>query len=151
MSGVEVVGILLGVLPLLISAAENYKKTTSRPFQRWKDFNSELEKFQANLQCQECIFRNECQILLSSVTGWQPEESEKKFDLGSGVQWSTYNLNLKFEKYLGKASKPVFEVIKQIDETLSSIESKCQKFESVAEPNTQVSIERWRYSEVLNC
>jgi hypothetical protein len=66
MTGVEAAGLLLGVLPLMISAAEHYDDI-SRPFRRYLKFAPELKLYQHQLCTQKTIFRNECQKLLSML------------------------------------------------------------------------------------
>ncbi len=55
MSGFEVVGVVFGVLPILISAAEHYEDVF-RPFKRYKKFAPELEEYQKKLGIQKAIF-----------------------------------------------------------------------------------------------
>lgn len=67
MSGVEIaVGLALGVLPLLISAAEHYDDCL-RPFIRYKNFVKEADRFQNLLAIQKVIFKNQCRILLEEI------------------------------------------------------------------------------------
>jgi len=139
MSGSEVFGLILGVLPLLISAAEHYR-STSRPFHRWRNYNDELERFQAELLCQECNFCNECHILLSSITGWNVAESEQRLKFGSDSEWLTPELNSKFVAYLGSSHDAVCSTIRSINESLAFIESKSRKFQSVVAEHALVSV-----------
>jgi hypothetical protein len=68
MSGFEVVGVVLGVLPLLISTAEHYNDVF-KPFKRFKRCAPELELYQQQLKTQMMIFLNQCQLLLTSLAG----------------------------------------------------------------------------------
>lgn len=62
------VGIVLAVLPLVISAAENYKKVYL-PFERFRKFAPEVRQFLCKLKIQRTLFREECRLLLSQVAG----------------------------------------------------------------------------------
>jgi hypothetical protein len=70
MTGVEAAGFVLGVLPLMISAAEHYEDVF-RPFKRYRKFAPELELYQQQLGTQKTIFRNECHLLLATLTNRQ--------------------------------------------------------------------------------
>ena len=68
MSALEVVGIPLAILPLIITAAEDYDKIYRR-FKRFKRFAAEAKDFLSRLQIQRTIFREECRHLLALVLG----------------------------------------------------------------------------------
>ena len=62
----EAAGLALAVLPLLISAAENYEQCL-RPIYRFVHFTSEVSRFQRKLRIQKTIFQNQCRILLEDI------------------------------------------------------------------------------------
>ncbi len=65
MTGIEVAGLVLAVLPLLVSAAQNYNNCLE-PFWRYRGFPNEAERFLKLLKIQRTIFRNHCAILLGN-------------------------------------------------------------------------------------
>ena len=58
-------GLILGVLPLLISTTEHFDDI-AQPFRRYRRFH-DVKKFHGSLQTQKTIFRNFCELLLKSV------------------------------------------------------------------------------------
>lgn len=66
MDPATIAGLVLGALPLLISAAENYE-TTFQPFVTYRRHIKEIQRFRARLDAQRAIFYNECQLLLLAV------------------------------------------------------------------------------------
>lgn len=66
MAGVEVVGIVLGVLPLIVTAVENYEKIGDLIL-TYRRYSKEVRKFNTELAVQRTIFQNECLLLLSQV------------------------------------------------------------------------------------
>lgn len=62
------VAIVLAVLPLIISAAENYKNVYL-PFERFRNFAPEVRHFLCKLKIQRTLFREECRLLLAQVAG----------------------------------------------------------------------------------
>jgi hypothetical protein len=68
MSGFEVVGVALALMPLVISVAEDYNKVHGR-FTRYRKFSAEAKEFQSLLKIQKTIFREECRLLICQVVG----------------------------------------------------------------------------------
>lgn len=62
------VGLALGIIPLIISALENYKVTFQPVIIFSGHYRKEVKRFQAALKVQEVNFANECCFLLQSVT-----------------------------------------------------------------------------------
>jgi hypothetical protein len=60
------IGLVLGILPLLISTAEHFDDI-AQPFRRYRHFHDGVKKFHGSLQTQKTIFRNFCELLLKSV------------------------------------------------------------------------------------
>ncbi|TAQ84987.1 hypothetical protein B7494_g6697 [Chlorociboria aeruginascens] len=70
MDPVTAAGIALAVIPLIISAVENYE-VTFQPFVTYCRYVKEIERFTARLDAQRAIFRNECQLLFLAVSNGQ--------------------------------------------------------------------------------
>jgi hypothetical protein len=66
MDPATVAGLVLAVIPLVISAVENYE-VTFQPFVTYRRYSKEVERFAAKLDAQRAIFHNECQLLLLEV------------------------------------------------------------------------------------
>ena len=67
MTGIEAAGLVLAVLPLLISSVQQYDKVTSG-FARYRNLAPEVKIYQLRLKTQRTIFQNECRLLLYNVT-----------------------------------------------------------------------------------
>jgi hypothetical protein len=142
MSGAEIASFGLAVLPLLISAAEQYT-TTVRPFRRWKNYNEELDRFEAKLACQEVNFQTEFQTLLNYALGWDAKDALRRFILGQLSEREKERLDAKVLEYLGENhSKVVRSEMGFIIKSLKSLDKKCHKFRSIVEPEL-VSPFRW--------
>ena len=66
MSGIEAVGLLLGILPLIVSVIEHYDDVL-RPIHRYRQFTWKTQRFCDELETERAIFQAECQLLLGSV------------------------------------------------------------------------------------
>ncbi|KAL8785152.1 MAG: hypothetical protein Q9195_008744, partial [Heterodermia aff. obscurata] len=64
MSGFEIVGVVLGVLPLIISTIEDYEKIVD-PVVTFRKYSKALQTFTTELNVQRDIFQNECIWILS--------------------------------------------------------------------------------------
>lgn len=123
MSGAE---LILGIIPLIISVAEYYQ-STSNVLHRWKQYDTEAKRLGEELYCQECIFRNEFHILLSSVTGWNLNESHRRLESGHDQKWVTDDLKEDFVSYLGKDNgAAVWTTIKAIKRELEFFKNKVE-------------------------
>jgi hypothetical protein len=137
MSGAEtVVGLVLGVLPLLISTAEHYDDVF-RPFKRYKRFSKELQNFQQEFLGQKTIFHNECRILLSAFTGVETANEilrERNHRLSKDLE-----LNKKLSDQLGASLDACQTTIRLIMEELNSIQSESRSFEQAIPKDEPVS------------
>jgi hypothetical protein len=66
MDPATIAGLVLGVIPLIISSVENYE-VTFQPFVTYRRHVKEVERFTYKLDAQRAIFHNQCQLLLLSV------------------------------------------------------------------------------------
>lgn len=66
MDPATIASLVLGVIPLLISAAENYE-VVFQPFVTYRRHGKEAQRLTAKLDTQRAIFHNECQIILLMV------------------------------------------------------------------------------------
>ena len=62
-------GLALAVIPLMLTALENYEYTFQPIIIFSKRYRKEVEKLQKALKIQKVNFANECALLLHSVTG----------------------------------------------------------------------------------
>jgi len=120
MSGAEtVVGLVLGILPLLISTAEHYDQIL-RPFKRYKNYATELGQFQKQLKTQKAIFYNECMLLLTQLTDNQTAQLMLKEN--NHPSWTDPDLEENFGKQLGDSGNACKDLVEQIEETLNAVE-----------------------------
>lgn len=63
MSGLEIVGVVLGALPIMLKAAEGYKQGASR-FKRWQNFQGNIRSLVHEINVQKDMFEGVCLRLL---------------------------------------------------------------------------------------
>lgn len=134
MSGAEAVaGLVLGVLPLLVAAAEHYEDIF-QPFTRYRNYAQELRGFQRELEAQKTIFRNECQHLLTSITDW--EGANQMLQVPGHPSRADPVMDRKFAYRLGNSGNACEALITSIEEGLRDVDRKSADFTS-AIPNSQ--------------
>lgn len=137
MSGAEtVVGLVLGVLPLLVSTAEHYDDVF-RPFRRYKRFSKELKKFQQEFLGHKTVFHNECLLLLSTFTGVETA-NEMLRDQNHPLR-KDFDLNKQLSNQLGASLEACQATIRLIMEELSSIQTESRSFEKAIPEDLPVS------------
>lgn len=139
MSGVETVaGLALGVLPLLISAAEHYDDCL-RPFIRYKNFAKEADRFRNLLSIQKTIFRNQCRILLEDITEHDVASSMLNGPSGANhPSWSDVELEAQLSQLLGDSRGACIATVEMIKERLRDIEDESQDLEITIHQDSQV-------------
>jgi hypothetical protein len=142
-----VVGLVLGVIPILVSAAEHYEDAF-RPFSRYRRFAPDLQLFQSELQLCKSIFRNECTALLGSVT-----DSKTAYNILQQKNHplrSDHNLDKKLSEQLGASREACVSVISRIQDKLQLIEKENQKFHNVAPVSLPGMIYQFIWSKLVN-
>jgi hypothetical protein len=139
MSGAEV-GLILGVLPLLVSAIEHFDIILG-PLQRFKGYAPELSRFQRRLLAQKTIFRSQCQLLLVPLTGLG--EANQMLELPDHEKWSEDLLKNRLEQQLQGSAEACVEIIRAIEDELNIIQRKAEEFslwQSVSLPPKMIDL-----------
>lgn len=116
MSGAEVV---LGILPLLIAAAEHWDDCL-RPFKRYHKFATEVDRFQRHLKVQNTIFRNQCRILLENVT--QDNSAGQMLAEPHHPSWSDPEMERQLSTHLAESGDACHTTIELMTERLQDIQ-----------------------------
>ncbi len=109
----EVVSLMLGIAPLIISAVENYE-TTFQPFVAYRRYSREIDQFTTRLAVQRTIFNNQCQLLLSAAEkDGRPEDVLLENILKDPNHSSRQNeaLSNRLEKLLGTSLRDCISIL----------------------------------------
>lgn len=101
MSGVEVIGLVLGGLPLIISVGEHYKKGFE-PLRRWKLFKLVFREFITAVDTQKQMFRLVLINLLAPVQ-LEPEEKQRLLTIANYEGWHRSDVVEALRSRLGNA------------------------------------------------
>ncbi|KAL4723520.1 hypothetical protein ACLX1H_009155 [Fusarium chlamydosporum] len=120
MSGFEIAGIVLGSIPLLISAIEHYSNSLDRAtaFFKWKDgLNSALREFWYQHSSFTLTLRN----ILKDVAS--PSEIEEMIGDPHHELWKSQDLSLALQEMLKFAYKPYISTIKDMHACMERLAS----------------------------
>lgn len=137
MSGVEAIGLALGLLPLLISAIEHYDDII-RPISRYRNFASKAGRFLDELETQRTIFRTECQLLLAIAAG--PEVAANMLLDHRHSLWNDMAISRRLTDQLGSLSPTCKSLVSKIDGKLRDIGQKCEQFGAAIAQANSVSV-----------
>lgn len=126
MDPVTVTGLVLGVLPLLISAAENYE-ITFQPFVTYRRHVTEVERFTAKLNTQRSIFHNECQLLLCEVG----QNLNDILEDPNHISRHDEQLSSRIQELLGSSCAMCISTLNLINDTLNEITNETKGFEDL--------------------
>src|SRR5262245_14680943 len=84
-TGIEIVGLMLAVLPLIISALEHYEEGVST-IEKFFRYKREIRSIIEALATENAIFKNSCEQLLSDIFG--PAELAEMLQNPRGETWS---------------------------------------------------------------
>jgi hypothetical protein len=120
MSGVEIVGFLLGGFPLLISAAEHYKEGFE-PLVKWYRFRDDFVQFIDAVAMQKLLFDQTLERFLISAD--VPDEELHKFMSNPKYQgWHQTQLSGLLKKRLGPAYEVLMSTIKTMNRLLVELQ-----------------------------
>ena len=137
MSGIEIAGLTLALLPLLISAAENYDKCAA-PFSRLKHFPKEARRFLQELDIQKVIFHNQCRILLENVV--DQDVAATMIQTAEHNSWRDIELEARLAQLLEKSRGACITTLELIGERLKAVESDCQSLAASLTESDQFNV-----------
>ncbi|OBT75923.1 hypothetical protein VF21_05771 [Pseudogymnoascus sp. 05NY08] len=118
MTGVEVAGIILAVLPLFISALENYENGLD-PIRAFLEFDSEWPNQIRKLRDQHINYNLTMKGLLLSIA--DGEDVEEMISDPGGACWKDIGMQERLEERLDEAYQAYLDAIKHIEEIMKTI------------------------------
>ena len=118
MEAVTVAGLALGILPLIVSALENYQHTFQPLIIFTRDCPKEVERFQLGLKVQRTAFENACRLLMSSTTEYQYEVPQMVQDPAHHHLWREENFARQLRCQLGEFFEACIAALLLVKHTL---------------------------------
>jgi hypothetical protein len=123
-------GLGLAIVPLLISAVENYEMTF-QPFVTYRRHVKEVQRFHAKLGAQRTIFLNECELLFAAVsnsTSWADVIKDSHH-----LSQNDEEISRRLEALLGSSYDTCISTLDLINHTLGKICLETKGFQDLVE------------------
>ena len=121
MSGFEIAGVVLGSLPIVVSALQVYIKGAST-MQKWRFYARELRSLIRTLETEHAKLQNVCEKLLMGIV---PEtQIEIMINDPLGLAWQNRDVSAKIRLRLWRSSKIFEENLQDMEETMEELKSK---------------------------
>ncbi|GAW14164.1 hypothetical protein ANO14919_035580 [Xylariales sp. No.14919] len=149
MSGIEVAGLVLGAVPLLISALEHYGDGLST-LKRWRKYEHELRSLVRNLNTERVKLQNVCEKLLVGIVPESQIEAMIKNPLGG--LWREEKTQKKIQSRLwegyGLFEDTIADIKRAVDEMNERIENQSGKKASTLK-RTMFTLSRNQYADLI--
>jgi hypothetical protein len=121
MSGFEIIGVVLGSIPLMISALEHYERglMTVRMLQHRAKV---MHSLATSLSTEQTILRNTCETLLAGII--DPEDLQLLIADPFGPLWQDPNIKALVERRLDHTLKDFKALVHSMNETIEEMRSK---------------------------
>lgn len=126
MSGVEVAGLIFGVLPILFEAIKAYA-TVSQGLHTFRHYSREVKTVALQLKVQNGIFLNHCRLLLRMVE--DDKNSEDMLEDESSTRWFNEALNFRMNTILRENVDLCRDIIEQIKTAIEDMKTEMKHFE----------------------
>ncbi|KAI1820533.1 hypothetical protein F4861DRAFT_54467 [Xylaria intraflava] len=121
MSGLEVVGVVLGAIPLLITAVEKYERGI-RTIQIMRRRAKVMHSLAMALSTEQTILRNTCETLLGGIV--DPEDMSPLLAEPFGLLWQDPNLQVLVERRLDHTLGDFKALVHSMKDSVYEIRSK---------------------------
>ncbi|PSN59413.1 hypothetical protein BS50DRAFT_580002 [Corynespora cassiicola Philippines] len=115
MSGLEVTGVVLGALPLIISALEHYAEGVATAKRYWR-YKNEIKGLLLRIVTERGIFMNTLELLLTGIV--RVEHMEEFLASPGGKAWSEAAIQQQLENRLRNVYKAYLDNVKEMEESL---------------------------------
>lgn len=121
MSGLEVAGLVLGSIPLVISALEHYKEGL-RSVQIWRKYAREINSLTRQLRMQHNILTNVCETLLEDLG--LGSRVDAMIEAPFGPMWQDADTRQKLRRRLHRDFNLFEDTVKDMGEAIDEVKKK---------------------------
>jgi len=135
MSGIEVAGLVFGVLPILIETAKAYG-TVADGLRTFRHYSREVKSISQRIDTQNGIFHNHCKLLLLLVE--DKKAAEGMFEDPADVRWTSKDLNDKLNAVLENSLEHCRKIIEGTKDVLDEVREEMGSFDVLVASKTTV-------------
>jgi hypothetical protein len=136
MSGLEIVGLAFGILPVLIEVIKSYS-TISRKIHTLRHYSKEVRSISEQLKIHNGIFLNEVRLLLRSTE--EEKEVERMLNEADDRRWKDRTLNEKIAAVLGESFDLCRGIIEATKDIIDAMGVDMARFDEILKQKTKVS------------
>jgi hypothetical protein len=131
MSGIEVAGLIFGVLPILVEAVKAYSHVADA-LHTFRHYSREVKSVSLQLKVHKGIFLNHCRLLLRLV------QAEDILDNANDWRWTSKELNDKMNAVLMDNFELCCSIIKVTKDTMDDMTEEMKSFEPLKARKSKV-------------
>jgi len=136
MSGIEVAGLVFGILPILIEAVKSYTDVADS-LHTFRHYSKEVKSISLQLKVQNGIFLNHCRLLLRLVE--DDKGAEDMLEDGSDQRWTSKELNDRLNVVLRDSLELSCSIIEETKGVIDEIKEEMRKFDHLKAQKKMVS------------
>lgn len=121
MSGLEVAGVVLGALPLVISALEHYADGVNTAKRYWR-YKTELRSLILSVNTEQTIFENTLEQLLTGIV--RIEQMDQLLSNPAGQLWHQADAETRLQERLAGAYDTYVKNVRGMDVALQTMMNK---------------------------
>jgi hypothetical protein len=136
MSGIEVAGLVFGVLPILIEVVKSYEDIAKKVC-TLRHYSKEVKSTSEQLKVHNGIFLNEVRLLLRSIEA----EEDVEIMLGNAAdqRWISKSLDEKLRNVLRDSFEICCGIIEETKDTIEMMRDELRKFDILVDKKLKVS------------
>jgi hypothetical protein len=128
MSGIEVAGLVFGILPILVEVVKSYS-TVADGLHTLRHYSREVKSISLQVNVQNGIFLNHCRLLLRLVE--DEKAAEDMLEDGSDRRWTSKELNDKLNDVLRDSFELCCNIIEETKDVIDEIKEEMEKFDEL--------------------
>jgi hypothetical protein len=135
MSGIEVAGLVFGILPILIEVVKSYE-TIAKGVRTVRHYSKEVKSISEQLNVHNGIFLNEVRLLLRSIEA--EEDVEVMLSDAADRRWISKSLDDKLRSVLRDSFQICCGIIEETKDTIETLRVEMKKFDALIDQKIKV-------------
>lgn len=135
MSGIEVAGLVFGILPILIEVVKSYEDIAQK-VRTVRHYSREVKSISEQLKVHNGIFLNEVRLLLRSIEA--EEDVEIMLSDAADRRWINKSLNDKLRNVLRDSFEACCGIIEETKDMIETMEVEVRKFDTMVNQKMKV-------------
>jgi len=121
MSGFEIAGVVLGTVPIVVSALQFYLNGVNT-VQKWSFYSREVKTLIRNLETAQVGLLNACEMLLVGIA--PQSQIEEMINDPFGPLWQDADISSRVRRRLWRSSKVFEETVNDMKDAIEKMKSK---------------------------